>query len=305
MIQRAEGSIGPNISVAGNHIYPGYLIKGQKKALMIEAGINFLGPTYVRHIEHFFGDSALLDYILVTHSHYDHLGALSYLKRRIPTAKAGAAPRVGHLMKKNSVLSAMNFLSKQLWEYFKDNKPGPADDDIRIDSLDFDLKLQEGDVIDMGGMSCHVYETPGHTSDHLSYYVPEISVLFPGEALGNPAGDGTGIKVEFLTSYEDYMDSIEKLKKLDAKVIAMSHLYVYTGEDAGWYINQTAQATIEYRWLIEQYLNDAHGSIDSATNQMVKVEYDEKGSILMERNAYIANLKAQIKAVSEITGASG
>jgi glyoxylase-like metal-dependent hydrolase (beta-lactamase superfamily II) len=158
MIKRAEGSIGPNISIAGNYIYPGYLIKGRKSTLMIEAGISFLGPAYVRHIERFIGRSDLLDYILVTHSHYDHLGALSYLKRTIPAAKIGAAPRVGDLMQKESVISTMNFLSEQLVDFFKDLLP-ESTEDVRIGPLNFDLELKEGDVVDIGGMNCRVYET--------------------------------------------------------------------------------------------------------------------------------------------------
>jgi hypothetical protein len=52
-----------------------------------------------------------------------------------------------------------------------------------------------------------------------------------------------------------------------------------------------------YRKLIEQYLHSADGDLDVAKRLMVKAEYDEKGTILMERNAYIANLGAQIKAI--------
>jgi glyoxylase-like metal-dependent hydrolase (beta-lactamase superfamily II) len=304
MIIRAEGAFGSGISISGHFIYPGYLIKGRINTLMIEAGLSMLGPIYIKDINNFFGSSTALDYILVTHSHYDHLGALSYLKRSIPSVRIGASPRVDDLMQKESVISTMNFLSGQLLDYFKDLLP-ELTENVSITPLELDLRLQEGDIIDIGGMSCHVYETPGHTRDHLSYYIPEISMLFPGEALGNPIGDGTEVKVEFVTSYEDYMNSIEKLKGLNPEVIALSHVYVYTGQDAQKFMARTSQATVEYRRLIEQYLDEAHGGVESATDLMVKAEYDGKGNIAMERNAYIANLKAQIRAVSEIGLSSG
>jgi hypothetical protein len=131
--------------------------------------------------------------------------------------------------------------------------------------------------------------------------LPELSLLFPGEALGNPAGDGTEIKVEFVTSYTDYMDSIEKLRRLDPKIIAMSHVYVYSDDDAKTLLDQTTRATVSYRRLIETYLDQANGEIDSALDRMVAIEYDQKGGIVMERNAYIANLSAQIKAVYEVS----
>lgn len=298
MIIRAKGSIALGVEAGGHFIYPGYMIEGETKSLMIEAGLNRLGPIYLRDLDRFLGDHRLLDYAIVTQSHYDHLGALPYLKRKIPNLEIGAAPLVGELMQKPKVLSTMNFLSSQLGDYFKDEIPDMAAD-IQITALDFDLRLGDGDVIDLGGVHIEVVETPGHTRDHLSYYLPERSMLFPGEALGNPAGDGTTIKVEFVTSYTDYMNSIEKLSELNPDIIAMSHMYVYHGEDARRYMQRTGKATVEYRKLIEEYLDQAQGDSETAVDRMVAVEYDQKGDILMERNAYIANLNAQVRAVRE------
>jgi len=296
MILKATGKINNTVSAAGHYIYPGYMIKGKKKNLMIEAGINILGPSYLKDLNRFFNNGDELDYILVTQSHYDHLGALSFLKRALPHVKTGAAPRVGKLMQKPSVIKTMNFLSDQLGDYFKDEIP-VTEDNIQITPMAFDMALKEGDVIELGGISCHVYETPGHTRDHLSFFIPELSMLFPGEALGNPAGDGTEVKVEFVTSYSDYMASIEKLVQLNPDIIAMSHMYVYTEEDAHKHMDRTILATRAYRQLIEIYLDQAQGEIKDAVDLMVKVEYDQKGEILMERNAYIANLNAQVAAV--------
>lgn len=300
MIRQAEGPIARGVEAGGHSIYPGYMIRGKSKSLMIEAGINLLGPAYLKALDRFLGDRHLLDYAFVTQSHYDHLGALPYLKRAIPNLKIGAAPSVGKLMQKPNVLSTMNFLSDQLGDFFKDEISDRADG-IEITALDFEMGLQDGDVIDLGELRCHVYETPGHTRDHLSFFLPELSLLFPGEALGNPAGDGTEIKVEFVTSYTDYMDSIEKLRRLDPKIIAMSHVYVYSDDDAKTLLDQTTQATVSYRRLIETYLDQANGVIDTALDRMVAIEYDQKGGIVMERNAYIANLSAQIKAVYEVS----
>ena len=296
MIRKAMGEIEGPVHAAGHYIYPGYMIKGRQKNLLIEAGVNILGPAYLKAIQSFFGGSNLLDCCFVTQSHYDHLGALPYLKRAIPQLSIGGSPRVAPLLQKEKVISTMNFLSAQLWEYFKD-EISPCSENIEITPFEVDLELKDGDVIDLGGLQCEVYETPGHTRDHLSFFIPELLILFPGEALGNPAGDGTQVKVEFVTSYTDYVNSIQKLKALNPKTIAMSHMYVYSGDDSALFIDRTIKATVDYRDLIETYLNEAHGDIEAASNMMVKVEYDQKGEVLMERNAYLANLNAQIKAV--------
>ena len=85
---------------------------------------------------------------------------------------------------------------------------------------------------------------------------------------------------------------------LKPRIIAMSHLYYYEGyEDTRSLFERSHQATVDYRELIEHYLNAAHGDVDAAVKHMVRVEYDEKGTIYQERNAYIANITAQIKAI--------
>lgn len=290
------GEIAAPVHAAGHYIYPVYMIRGGEKNLLIEAGVNLLGPVYLKAIHSFFGAQNPPDYSFITQSHYDHLGALPYLKRAVPGITVGASSKVAPLLKKEKVISTMNFLSGQLWEYFKDDI-SPCSENIDIVPFKVDLSLEDGDVIDLGSLHCEVYETPGHTRDHLSFFIPEISMLFPGEALGNPAGDGTQVKVEFVTSYTDYVNSMQKLAALHPKTIAMSHMYVYSGDDSALFIDKTIKATSDYRDLIETYLNEAHGDLEAASDRMVRVEYDQKGEVLMERNAYIANLNAQIKAV--------
>lgn len=299
MIRKAMGKIKGPVHAAGHYIYPGYMIKGGQKNLLIEAGVNILGPEYLKAIQSFFKGTNQLDYSFVTQSHYDHLGALPYLKKAIPEMIIGASPGVGPLLQKEKVISTMNFLSAQLWDYFKD-EISLCSKNIEITPFEINLELKEGDVIDLGDLHCEVYETPGHTRDHLSFFIPELSMLFPGEALGNPAGDGTQVKVEFVTSYTDYVNSFQKLEALTPKIIAMSHMYVYSGDDSALFMDRTIKATVDYRRLIETYLNETHGDLEAASEMMVKVEYDQKGEVLMERNAYIANLNAQIKAVHAV-----
>ncbi|OPY87916.1 MAG: hypothetical protein A4E73_03504 [Syntrophaceae bacterium PtaU1.Bin231] len=150
-----------------------------------------------------------------------------------------------------------------------------------------------------------MFSTPGHTRDHLSFFLREPGILFPGEALGNPVMEREDLnKVEFLTSFTDYVRSIEKLMALRpfVKVIAMSHLYVYTGEDVPRFMDMALRDAHAYRELIESYLDMENGDVERATATMVRVEYDEKKSVYQERNAYVANVTAQVKAVAALRG---
>ena len=296
---QADGDFGEWITVGGNHFYPAYIIKGRQKHLMIDAGINLMGPAYIVSLEKIFGDKNALGYVFVTHSHFDHLGAIPYLKRNLTYLQAGAFDRVGTLMKKKSVLDLMTYLS-ELQRFFFQNIVG--DEDVHIEAVDFEINLKDGDRFDLGGVTCEVYEVPGHTNDSLAFLIPEIRALFAGEACGIPESDkDSPIQVEFLSSYDDYVSSLDKLIGLQPKLIGMGHMWVFTDDDATDFLKRSRKATPLYRKLIETYLDAANGDIDSAVQSMAKKEYDEKGTIAQPRESYLVNLKAQVRQVALIS----
>ena len=300
MKRLAAGSITEFISVAGNSFYPDYVIKGRRKNLMIEAGLNLMGPLYCRSLDEILGSRALLDYLFITHSHYDHLGAAHYLKRLIPQLAIGAHERVAPLLQKESVLALMSRLSEIQRELFQDIA---GDEDLSIRPVEIELSLKEGDEIDLGGISCRVYEVPGHTKDSLAYFIPQIRALFSGEAAGVPQGmDADDPQVEFLSSYDDYLVSLERMISLEPEILCVGHGWVFTGEDVSPFLRTSHAATSEYRKLIECYLDSAGSDIEKAVEMMTRKEYDEKGTIFQERNAYITNLSAQVRHIAGLNG---
>ena len=48
---QADNDFGEWITIAGNRFYPAYIIKGKERHLMIDAGINLMGPAYSLHWE--------------------------------------------------------------------------------------------------------------------------------------------------------------------------------------------------------------------------------------------------------------
>lgn len=299
VIMRHESieTISHHVKVAGPSVYPCYIIETDVGALLIESGINLMGPRYLEAVKEY----SNLE-LLVTHGHYDHMGAMPFLKRNLPHIKIGAHPRVSDLLQKDKVLDTMNYLSGQLVDYFKDElTEEDLNHDTRITAMAVDRQLKEGDVLDFNTFTIEVYETPGHTRDHLSFFIPEKGILFPGEALGNAIReDEDQVKPEFLSSYNNYMASMEKLIRLQPRVnlMAMSHLYYYTGDSIKTFMDNALVSTQAYRDMIVTRLSSYHGDIQQSIDSIVKSEYDEKGNVYQERNAYITNLSAQVKAIA-------
>lgn len=128
-----------------------------------------------------------LKYILLTHGHIDHVGAVKELKD-----STGATI----VMHKEDTFLYEN-LQRQASLFCMDS-PAVAE----IDSL-----LDEGEEeIMLGNNKCIVIHTPGHSPGSVSYYIPDM--LFTGDTLFR---DGVGRTDLWGGSYDALGDSIRGL----------------------------------------------------------------------------------------------
>ncbi|MBI3935310.1 MAG: MBL fold metallo-hydrolase [Acidobacteria bacterium] len=83
-----------------------------------------------------------------------------------------------------------------------------------------DRSLQEGDVIEGKGWRLVAVHTPGHTSDHLCFALPEERVLFSGDHV---MGWSTSVIIPPDGEMRAYMRSLEKLLDRDDTVYLPTH----------------------------------------------------------------------------------
>jgi glyoxylase-like metal-dependent hydrolase (beta-lactamase superfamily II) len=55
---------------------------------------------------------------------------------------------------------------------------GPKADASRIPGID--VQVGDGDTWQFGQITARVYDTPGHTRGHITYWFPDAKALFPG-----------------------------------------------------------------------------------------------------------------------------
>jgi len=87
-----------------------------------------------------------LNYIIATHHHHDHIGGNAKLQQKYGAKIAG-----------------------------------PEKDAARIPGIE--ITLSEGETFDLGDEPIEIYETPGHTSGHISLYAPRSKALFCADTL--------------------------------------------------------------------------------------------------------------------------
>ncbi|MGH6792900.1 MAG: hydroxyacylglutathione hydrolase [Methyloceanibacter sp.] len=113
-----------------------------------------------------------LTHILTTHHHHDHTAGNAAVKRMTGCTIVGPAKEAASI-------------------------PG------------IDVRVAEGDMVEIGGVKARVIETPGHTRGHVSYHFPDDGLVFVGDTLFS-VGCGRLLEGDARTMWS----SLEKLAKL-------------------------------------------------------------------------------------------
>jgi glyoxylase-like metal-dependent hydrolase (beta-lactamase superfamily II) len=104
-----------------------------------------------------------LDGILLTHTHFDHVGAVA------PVADATGAEVWVPEMEKPVLADIMSFVP---WPGF-----GP------YESYDAEHTLSGGEKLELADFEIDVLFTPGHSPGHVTYSIPDEQVVFSGDVL--------------------------------------------------------------------------------------------------------------------------
>jgi glyoxylase-like metal-dependent hydrolase (beta-lactamase superfamily II) len=101
--------------------------------------------------------------ILVTHTHFDHVGAVA------PLARATGAPVYCPEIEREVLANINDYVP---WPGFGPFEPYEADH-----------LVSGGETLELAGFTIDVLFTPGHSPGHVSYSIPAEQALFSGDVL--------------------------------------------------------------------------------------------------------------------------
>jgi glyoxylase-like metal-dependent hydrolase (beta-lactamase superfamily II) len=177
-----------------------YLVRGASRTLLIDVGLSSNFAQLEQCLAHVGCPPDSIDMVILSHEHLDHIGAAWHFGGRTLTA--------AHRLAANKIMLRDDF--SMLRKMF--NEP-----DVPIN---VDLWLEEGNLIDLGNFRLRVMYTPGHTSACISLFEQDKGLLFaadtlmPGGVMGGVFGSG---------SISDYIQSLQRLKGLNAKLLLSGH----------------------------------------------------------------------------------
>lgn len=140
-----------------------------------------------------------LEAILLTHCHFDHVGAVA------PVAQATGAPVY---CPKLEVPVLQDIMAYVPWPGF-----GP------YESHDPEHTVEGGEVLELAGMTFEVTFTPGHSPGHVTYVEPNAKRMFSGDVLFQgsvgrvdlPGGDWPTLLASIQGLMDTYDDSTQVL----------------------------------------------------------------------------------------------
>ena len=193
-----------------------FLIDDGKTAIMYDSGFAFTGYEVADKIKKILGDRKL-DYIFLTHSHYDHALGSVYALKYWPDAKVVAGEYAAKIFAKDSAKALMRDLDGKFAK-----KCGVESYEDLIDDLKVDIPASDGDIIKAGDMEFEVINLPGHTKCSVGFYNKKEKLLLGCESIGVYDGEGEVVP-SYLVGVEMAINSIEKAEKLDIENILVPH----------------------------------------------------------------------------------
>ncbi|MBO5733904.1 MAG: MBL fold metallo-hydrolase [Clostridia bacterium] len=206
-----------------------FLIDDGKTSILYDSGFAFTGYAVAEKINREL-DGRKLDYIFLTHSHYDHALGSAYALKYWPGAKVVAGEYAAKIFKKDSAKAVMRDLDKK-FSYAS----GIIDYDDLIDNLRVDIEVADGDKILAGDMEFTAIHLPGHTRCSVGYYCRDKKLLLGCETIGVYGGEDIVVP-SYLVGYKMTMESIEKVKLLDIEYILTPHYGILDKEQAKAYV---------------------------------------------------------------------
>jgi hydroxyacylglutathione hydrolase len=126
--------------------------------------------------------------ILITHCHFDHVGAVAEMARR--TGAPVYCPE-GEV-----------FILENINDYVRFPGFGP------FESYTPEHTVKHGDKLSLAGFEIDVIGTPGHSPDHVTYSIPAEQAIFSGDVLFQGSIGRTDLPG---CDHEQLMDSIARL----------------------------------------------------------------------------------------------
>ncbi|MFC2003356.1 MBL fold metallo-hydrolase [Chloroflexota bacterium] len=161
-----------------------------------------------------------LEYIIPSHIHLDHAGAIGGLAQLFPQAKVVLHSLAAkHAVNPSRLIDdTRTHLNDEFEAVYGAFLPVPKSQ-VKV--------VQDGETLSINGRELQIFYAPGHATHHIVIFDRETKGLFCGEALGLPlyGADSSPLPAASPPAFdlEVYLGTIERLRKLGPQILFYSH----------------------------------------------------------------------------------
>lgn len=187
-----------------------YLIQFDGHQALIDAGTGHGYKRLLSHLKKLGVQPEQIDYLLLTHCHYDHTGGAFELREKF------GCPVVAHELDADALECGDNEITAASWYGAK------------LQSCPVDQRLRGHEIIlPLGERSITALHIPGHSPGSLAFIVKSDgqTVLF-GQDVHGP------LDARLHSNRTDYLASLERLLALEADILCEGHYGIFRGKSA-------------------------------------------------------------------------
>lgn len=187
-----------------------YLVRMGNSAALVDAGCGQHHDRLVDNIAQCLGDMASLDYLLLTHCHYDHSGGAEAVRTSFGCQLVAHTLDADFLEAGDSEVTAASWYGEVM---------APLRIDVRLEGAENTIAVGNGTIT--------AIHWPGHSPGSLVFttQLENRRVLF-GQDVHGP------IHPSLRSDAHQYQASLKKLLKLDADLLLEGHFGIFTGKEA-------------------------------------------------------------------------
>ena len=234
MTKVAEGVYfieGQDEMIPDSHVY--IIGKPESNDLsMIDAGLVGKGRYKLDSIKDLGIDLKDIKRIIMTHTHLDHISCLGEIKEEIPDLELWVHSIEAEYLERGDERAVYGM---EMFKNMCQTQYGLRDG---MFELPVDRKLNDGELLETGGMSWEVIHIPGHSAGAIALYDRSRKILVPGDVVY--ADYAIGRFDLFGADPAQHRDSLYRLAELDVDMLLPGHNRIMTSVPDG-YIRDTAE----------------------------------------------------------------
>ena len=188
---------------------------GSEDLSLVDVGLTGKGQYKVNAIKGLGIDLKSIKRIIMTHTHLDHIGCLSEIKKVIPHAELWVHTLEGELLEKgqdDAVYGLKEFKGMCQMQF-----------GLTQGAFTFtvDRKLEGAETVRIGNMTWEIIHIPGHSMGGIALYSRDFKTLIPGDVIY--ADYAIGRFDLFGANAAQLKESLYRLAQLDVKVLLPGH----------------------------------------------------------------------------------